>query len=162
MRSARRLRPLAVKGIHCSTMKRAHETALILAEHLSTSPPVRAHALRECLPTMPPELHRDMPEVTDEMIRRGKARADRAFRRYFQLPSRQNCCEILVSHGNMIRYLVGRILGLEPHGWYRLGTSHCGITVVKISDAGRMVLDVYNDTGHLPPGMRTTGTKTKR
>lgn len=161
-RAAQRLRQLPVMKIHCSSMKRAYETALIIAKCLPGRSLVRTHLLRECLPSLPRHRRKSSPGVTPEMIRRGKEQVDRAYRRYFQPPSRRDQCHVLVSHGNVIRYLVGRVLGLGKYGWYRMGTSHCGITVIRISREGRLVLDVYNDTGHLPRKMTTSGTKLER
>jgi serine/threonine-protein phosphatase PGAM5 len=131
-------------------MKRAHETALILAKHHRGKAPVRAHLLRECLPSMPPDRRKDLPHITADMIRRGRDRVDRAYRRYFRRSRSRDEYELLVCHGNLIRYLVGRVLGLRQHAWSSLGTSHCGITVVRILGTGECVLERYNDTGHLP------------
>jgi serine/threonine-protein phosphatase PGAM5 len=148
-KAGQRLRHLPVTEIYCSTLKRAHETALIVARHHRGRAPVRSHLLRECLPTMPRSHRKEFPTVTDEMIVRGRDRADRAFRRYFRRPGHRHACELLVCHGNVIRYLVGRAIGLRQHGWHGLGTSHCGITVIRILRTGACELQRYNDTGHL-------------
>jgi serine/threonine-protein phosphatase PGAM5 len=154
-RAGQRLRAFPVTRIYCSTMRRAYETALIIAKHQRRRLPVRSHLLRECLPSVPRH-RRKLTPVPDEMIRRGKDRADRAYRRHFSRPVNRNECELLVSHGNVIRYLVGRALGFRNHGWCQLGTSHCGITIVRISEKGDFIVDRHNDTGHLPAKMSTT------
>jgi serine/threonine-protein phosphatase PGAM5 len=154
-RAGRRLRAFPATKIHCSTMKRAYETALIIAKHHRCRVPLRAHLLRECLPSMPRD-RRKSSSVSTEMIRRGKARADRAYRRYFSRPVTREECELLVCHGNVIRYLVGRALGFREHGWHQLGTSHCGITIIRISESGDFTLERHNDTGHLPAALSTT------
>ncbi len=162
--TARRIGPLPITAIHCSTMTRAVETALILANGRSgRNPvrarrhvPVRAHLLRECIPSLPPHLQQSSTALTAEMIRRGKDQAERAYRRYFRRAVRRNTCEVLVCHGNLIRYLVCRALGLREHAWVGLGTSHCGVTVIRIPSKGPVVLDTYNDTGHLPERLRNT------
>jgi serine/threonine-protein phosphatase PGAM5 len=158
-RTAKRLSHLPVTRIHSSTMKRAWETAIIIAAQLPERELVRAHLLRECLPNLPLSLRRISPEITPDMLRRGKDRVDRAFRRYFRGPAHRDECDVLVSHGNVIRYLAGRTLGLEKYGWHRLGTSHCGITVIRISRDGSCSLDACNDTGHLSGTMRASGTR---
>jgi broad specificity phosphatase PhoE len=88
-----------------------------------------------------------------ERIRKGRDQADRAYHRYFKPPANGRECEILVSHGNVIRYLVGRALGMSERSWYGLGTSLCGITVVRVLKTGACVLERYNDTGHLTPDL---------
>jgi len=81
-RAGQRLRAFAFTRIHCSTMKRAQETARIIAKHHRPLVPARAHLLRECLPTMPRDRRRSL-SVSIDVVRRGKERADRAYRRYF-------------------------------------------------------------------------------
>ena len=51
--TARRLATLPVTSLHCSTMRRATDTARILAKRCGTPRVLRAHLLRECLPTKP-------------------------------------------------------------------------------------------------------------
>ena len=97
-------------------------------------------------------------ETPEDMIRRGRNRADRAFTRYFRPPGRRDACDVLVCHGNVIRYLVCRSLKLDGFPWWSLGTFHCGITLIRITSEGETILDAYNDTGHLPAKLRTTGT----
>ena len=148
--TARRIGQLPITGIHCSTMTRAIETARILASGKRRWRLVRTHLLRECIPSLPPRLLRSTTTLTAGMIQRGKDQAERAYRRYFMGPVRRNTCEVLVCHGNLIRYLVCRALGLRDRAWWSLGTSHCGVTVIRIPSEGPMILDAYNDTGHLP------------
>jgi serine/threonine-protein phosphatase PGAM5 len=92
------------------------------------------------------------------MIRRGRQRTERAFRRYFRRPGRRDSCDVIVAHGNVIRYLVGRAMKLDGFRWWSLGSYHCGITLIRITSAGETVLDAYNDAGHLPLSLRTSGT----
>ena len=153
--AAQRLRAFPVTRIHCSTMKRAYETALIIAKRHQDRPPIRSHLLRECLPSLPKHW-RTRLAVSIETIRRGKDQADRAYQRHFMRPVTRNECELLVCHGNVIRYLVGRALGFRKHGWHQLGSSHCGITIVRVSGNGDVSLERYNDTGHLPAEWSTT------
>jgi serine/threonine-protein phosphatase PGAM5 len=165
--TARRLAALRIASIHCSTMRRAGDTARILAQDIrppsdgrtrvSRLPFSRAHVLRECLPTRPVGSGIRSPRISADKIRRGRKRADRAFDRFFRPPTRGDSCHLIVSHGNVIRYLVCRSLKLGGVPWWRLGTSHCGVTIIRIASTGEMVLDAYNDTGHLPARLRTSG-----
>jgi serine/threonine-protein phosphatase PGAM5 len=149
--AGRRLRHVSITRIHCSTMKRAHETALIIARHHKGRLPIRTHLLRESTPSLPRSRRKLSPDLTVDMIRRGRDRADRAYLRFFRRPGRRDECELLVCHGNVIRYWIGRVLGLSMHGWYQLDSTHCGITVIRIPREGAIVLERYNDIGHLQP-----------
>ena len=153
--AARRLRRVPATAIHCSTMKRAEQTARIIAKEHRGLPLRRANVLRECIPSLPPALRKGSG-VSAEAIRRGKDQADRAYRRYFRRSPGRDVCDVLVCHGNLIRYLVCRALGLGKYAWCSLGSAHCGITVIRIMASGELVLVSYNDTGHLPEKLRAT------
>ncbi len=152
--AARRIRSVPATAIHCSTMKRAVQTAKIIAREHRGIPLMRARLLRECVPGLPPPLRKGS-DVSAETIRRGKDQADRAYRRYFRRSEGRETCDVLVCHGNLIRYLVCRALVLGAYAWCSLGSAHCGITVIRIMADGEVVLDAYNDTGHLPERLRT-------
>jgi len=153
--TARRMRRVPATAIYCSTMKRAVETAEIIAREHRGLPLRRARLLRECLPGLPPALRQELG-ITTETMRRGKDQADRAYRRYFKRSPGRELCDVLVCHGNLIRYLVCRALALGAYAWCSLGSAHCGITVIRIMADGELVLDSYNDTGHLPERLRKT------
>lgn len=152
--AARRIGCLPVTAIHCSTMLRAIQTAHIIAKGHRRLPLLRAGLLRECVPSLPPALRRSSA-VPSETIIRGKSQADRAYRRYFRRSGDRDTCDVLVCHGNLIRYLVCRALALGGYAWCSLGSTHCGITVIRIMANGEVVLESYNDTGHLPSKLRT-------
>jgi serine/threonine-protein phosphatase PGAM5 len=57
--------------------------------------------------------------------------------------------EIIVGHGNVIRYFVCRGLQLPPEAWLRFSVFNCSITYVVISPAGYVSVRSLGDTGHL-------------
>ena len=62
----------------------------------------------------------------------------RAFR-YFVRPSQTSeTADIVVTHGNLVRYFACRALGMSPESWSALGTSHCGITQLRVRGDGRV------------------------
>ncbi|HZE19522.1 MAG TPA: histidine phosphatase family protein [Candidatus Angelobacter sp.] len=153
--TARRIRHVPATSIHCSTMKRAVQTAQIIAREHRGLPLRRASLLRECVPGLPPALRKGST-VSVETMTRGKDQADRAYRRYFKCSVGRDACDVLVCHGNLIRYLVCRALALGTYAWCSLGSAHCGITEIRIMANGELVLVSYNDTGHLPEKLRAT------
>ena len=48
-----------------------------------------------------------------------------------------------------------RALQLPPEAWLRMSHGHCGLTHVIMRSNGRVVLESYGDTGHLPPHLIT-------
>ncbi len=138
--------------IRVSTLIRAKETAEIVARHHGGTP-IRASALFcEAIPTkLPPRLAKGFdPERIARDVPRAKRAADELFR-----PSRQDRNEIVVCHGNIIRYFHCVALGVEPTAWVRLVSHHCGISEVLVLDNGQLRAVRYNDLEHLPHALRT-------
>ena len=129
---------------------RAVETAdLICAEHRGVR--YTKHVdLRECL--LPSPNPSDAPA---ERIEAGKRQAESVFET-FCATSDQETHDIIVSHGNIIRYLTARVLG-DANVWCRLRTLDGGITQLEIASDGRMWVVSYNDVGHLPAHLITAG-----
>jgi serine/threonine-protein phosphatase PGAM5 len=57
--------------------------------------------------------------------------------------------EIIVGHGNMIRWFLCRALQLPPEAWLRFSTFNCSITYLVIRPEGLVVARSVGDTGHL-------------
>lgn len=82
------------------------------------------------------------------------ARIEAAFRRYFYRASPEqveDSYEVLVCHGNVIRYFVCRALQFPPEGWLRMSVAHCSLTWMSIRPDGRVILRSLGDTGHMLP-----------
>lgn len=63
--------------------------------------------------------------------------------------------ELIVAHGNLIRYLICRVLGASPRAWASMRINNCGLSEVVVESDGSLTLASYNDTGHLPPRLVT-------
>lgn len=83
-----------------------------------------------------------------------RARADRAYAMLFK-KSRTDRTELVVCHGNLIRYLVCLALDVPYARWMRMTSHHCAITRVLVRGSGSVRLCSYNETAHLPPDMIT-------
>lgn len=58
--------------------------------------------------------------------------------------------DVLVCHGNLIRYFVCRILQVSLDAWVNMDTLNCGVSTIQIQPNGNCKLIAFNDTGHLP------------
>lgn len=153
-RTATALRKLEVSAIWSSTLLRAKETASIVAKKQPTVRVVRTRLLCEVVPTnLPPKLARRF-FVDAPSVKRDRARADLAYDKLFRSTRRERT-EIVVCHGNLIRYLVCRALGIQPKLWMRLDSTHCGLTEFRVLPRGVVRVVRYNDVGHIPASMRT-------
>jgi serine/threonine-protein phosphatase PGAM5 len=148
--TAQRLRSLPITAIHYSSLPRAVETAEIIAQAFPDVPFHKTRLLWECFPYVPQRILKSAPKFSAEKIAEYRAQAESAFDRYFKRARGKDKHEILVCHGNIIRYFVCRVLQVPPEAWLNMDSDTCGISLVKIGSDGTMWLISYNDTGHLP------------
>jgi broad specificity phosphatase PhoE len=76
--------------------------------------------------------------------------------KFFSAPrGKRNRVELIVAHGNLIRYLVRLAMGDRATDWWRLGTNNCGMTLIAIRHGTPNCMFHYNDVGHLPKSMQS-------
>lgn len=63
--------------------------------------------------------------------------------------------ELVVAHGNVIRWLVTRALGVDSTAWLSMSIGHASITVLAVDGKGVVRVLAVGDVGHLSPGMQT-------
>ncbi|KAF7992006.1 hypothetical protein HCN44_010826 [Aphidius gifuensis] len=152
--TGKRLAELAIPftTIVRSTMARAQETSKIIEKSLGNIPVEDDSLIIEGAP-IPPE-----PPIgnwrAEKYYYQDGARIEAAFRKYFYRadPSQEkDSYELLVCHGNVIRYFVCRALQFPPEGWLRLSINNGSITWITIRPSGRVSLRVYGESGHMRP-----------
>lgn len=152
---AARLRslPVTFDAIYSSTMTRARQTAFVIQEDFPKLDVQQTRDLRECTPTTRRE--DIMAEVTREEARSCEGRLDRAFTEFLAPTPERDRNDILVCHGNVIRYLVTRALDVDTKAWLGMAIGNCSITVIRIRADGAMKLLQFSDVGHIPPNLQT-------
>ena len=126
-----------------SPLVRARETCAEVVGPWKVKPVV-VGILAEGVPTKVTSLG-----VTAKSAAADRARFDEVFATFFT-PARGDTSELLVCHGNLIRYLVAKALGVSARTWTKLVSNHCGITKIFVRDTRLRVVS-YNETSHLPP-----------
>jgi hypothetical protein len=106
-----------------------------------------------CIPRGFAELFAD---ISAEEIAQYREQAEEAFDKHFKRARGADKHEIVVCHGQIIRYFVCRVLQLQPEAWVDMDMSHCGISEILIMSNGRRVLVSHNDVGHLPHHLITS------
>jgi serine/threonine-protein phosphatase PGAM5 len=152
---AARLRamPVEMTSLHSSTMTRARQTALVIQADLSELELQQSDLLRECTP---PTWREDvMAEVVPEKAAECAEHLERAIAEYFVPSPDRGRHDIIVCHGNVIRYFVTKILGVDLKSWLGMSIGNCSLTGVRIKPNGTMTLLSFNDVGHLPPNLQT-------
>ncbi|KAG7352663.1 histidine phosphatase superfamily branch 1 protein [Nitzschia inconspicua] len=160
--------PCHIKAIHVSDMIRAKETAELIAEQVQYYTPKNKILLQppdpllnETLPAPMVPIRPDIPGATEE-IDSNQERVEEAFRKYFYRDdgimtdlddetsnNELDDFEVIVCHGNMIRYFLCRALQLPPEAWLRFSTFNCSITYLVIRPEGLVVCRSVGDIGHL-------------
>jgi serine/threonine-protein phosphatase PGAM5 len=180
--TAQRLSTLPIDIIHHSPLRRAAETASFIAATCPEAPVRPARLLQECIPylpaafiewyttssdeevwekrqMLPPELKPwlDMWTAGTEWsrIEQGMQQARRSFEKYFIPVHRSDRHEIVVCHGNILRYFVCRALSVSEAAWIQTDVHNCGISEILVESSGRTMLVSHNDTGHLSYALRT-------
>ncbi|MEO6227882.1 MAG: histidine phosphatase family protein, partial [Thermomonas sp.] len=87
-----------------------------------------------------------------------KLQLDRVFARFFKPGTSRDQADMLVCHGNVIRYLTTRALGVDTEAWLEMSVGHASITTIRIEADGRIKVIAVGDVGHIPPNMRTGAT----
>jgi len=140
-------------SLQASTMTRARETAAVIAARF---------------PELSLELHRDIRECTpatrraDIMAREDPADvADcesdlaAAWARLFTPAEGADAHDVVVCHGNVIRWFVTRALEVDSEAWLGMSIANCSLTVIQVKPDGSCKLAAFGDAGHIPPHMRT-------
>lgn len=151
----RRAATLPIERIIYSTQTRARETAEFVMRKLKEIPSQSSTLLWECLPCLKPELIEQLGIRDEARLEKDTRYAEKAFQKYF-VPSRsKDTADLLVTHGNLIRFLVCRAMGADPLCWSNLEIHHCGITTCTVDSSGATRLVSFNDIGHLPRRLQT-------
>lgn len=155
-RVARRLAELPVSVIHHSTLRRAAETAQFIAARLPDAPVRPSRALWEIpAANVLPAFAHWYGAVTPAQVAQGRARAEAVFHRLFRPVRGPERHEVVVCHGNLIRFFVCHAFGMAPDVWVNLDPHNGGLTEIVVERDGRLRLLSFNDVGHLPPRLRT-------
>lgn len=145
--------PVTMSSLHSSTMTRARETALVIGEEFPSLELQTSRLIRECTP---PTWRQDvMAEETEADLKACIQNLEKAFPLYFAPSPDADRHDIIVCHGNVIRYFVTKVLGVDTDAWLRMSIGNCSLTVVKITADGSMKLLSYGDVGHIPPNLQT-------
>jgi len=145
--------PARVDVVHASPLTRARETAEFVAAALPGRSPAPDRDLRECTPpTYREDVMADLePGEADSCT----MQLERTFARYFRPSPVRDSTEVLVCHGNVIRWLVTRALGADPRLWLTMSLTNCSLTVIEVKPNGNYRITAVGDRGHLPVALQT-------
>jgi len=139
--------PVKISHLVSSEFRRAAETADEMGRALKLAPS-RDGALNECYPSSndAPSAAREKPEG---IIACDSSRAVQ-WQRYFVPTPDRDTYDVLVCHGNIIRWTLMRTVGSDTKNWRNLDAANCGLTIIAVRPDGTARLVAYSDVGHIP------------
>jgi serine/threonine-protein phosphatase PGAM5 len=153
--------PTKFDALYSSPMQRARDTAATIGGSFPGQGFEVIEDLAECTPpTRRLDATRD--EKPEDLVA-CQAQLERVFARFFRRVQGASRQEMLVCHGNVIRYLVTRALGVDSQAWLEMTVGHASITQIRVDADGRFKVLAVGDVGHLPPNLQTASAgKTDR
>ncbi|HZF15000.1 MAG TPA: histidine phosphatase family protein [Steroidobacteraceae bacterium] len=152
---AARLRgmPFHFDSMTSSTMTRARETATIIHDSLGEVMFGGSARFSEC---MPPAI-RKFPDEKPEEQAACAQRLDEAFAAVFVPKRTATRNDLIVAHGNVIRYFVMKALKADTRLWPAMSVAHASLTVIRVKGDGTMSVLAIGDVGHIPPNLQSWG-----
>ena len=145
--------PIRFDALYVSPVQRARDTAAIIASDFPGRHFEVVDDLAECTPpTWRTEI--TAQEKPAEMAA-CKAQFDRLFAHYFKPASGHERTDLMVCHGNVIRNMVVRALGVDPKAWLEMSVGNASITRIRVEADGKFKVISVGDVGHIPPNLRT-------
>lgn len=144
--------PITFERFVSSDLRRAIETADEIGAVLGRTAE-RDSLLAECTaPSSRPGLN----EANDPAdLAACQASMEAAWAKYFTPSPAADAHDLLVCHGNVIRWFVSRALGNDTRHWTSLDIGHASLTIVSVRPDGGTRLIVYSDVGHIPVAKQT-------
>ncbi len=148
-------------ALFSSPMTRAQETARVIAADVSNGSLQIIPELEECTP--PTRRKEATKNDSAESMAKCKAQLDALFAQRFVPATGSPRREIFVAHGNVIRSLIVRALGVDPEAWLEMSIAHCSISEILVEPDGRFRVISVGDVGHLPLNLQSgvTGVSDK-
>ncbi len=142
--------------LYVSPMQRARDTAAAIAPEF---PRHRFEVIDDLAECTPPTRSADiMAREKPADLAACKEKLDRDFARFFKPASGKEQADLIVGHGNVIRYLTTRALGVDSKAWLEMSVGHASITTIRVEADGTFKVIAVGDVGHIPTNLRTGAT----
>lgn len=133
-----------------SEYTRARETADDIGKSIKLIPS-RDPLLNECTPASAS----DKKEPSEDDESGCDQRLDAAWAKYVQASPGGDVHDVLVCHGNVIRWFVSRVLSGNGRLWRGMAIANASIAVIAVRADGSTRVAAFSDTGHIPADKQT-------
>jgi serine/threonine-protein phosphatase PGAM5 len=113
--------------------------------------PERDSLIQECRPTS----RRPSSTSSPEEIALCDASLAAAWAKYVRPSTGAHVIDLLVCHGNVIRWFTVRSLGVDTKGWAAMEIGNASLTIIAVHPDGSTRLVMFSDVGHLPIDRQT-------
>lgn len=148
--------PVKMTTLTSSTLTRAMETGDLVGQALHMSV-VRDSLLSECTPPRNRAGNTRDPDSTEAGA--AEIQLQQAWAKYM-LPSPDgDAHDVLVCHGNVIRWMTCKAIGVDTKQWATMDIGNGSLTVIVVRPDGTPRLVTFSDVGHLPVEKQTWSGK---
>ena len=145
--------PVVFTSLQASTLCRARETAELIAPHFPDLAPTFHDDIRECTPrTRRADIMADLEAGEADAC---EAALSAAWERIARPAAYADAHDIVVCHGNIIRWWLCRALDVDPEAWLGMSIANASLTVLQVRGDGSVKVLSFADSGHIPYGMTT-------
>jgi serine/threonine-protein phosphatase PGAM5 len=144
--------PVRPASLVTSPLRRARETAEDMGTVMKMTP-ARDSLIEECTPTT--ERADYLARYTPAEIARCDSNLAAAWRRYMTATPDADRHDVLVCHGNVIRWFVARVLMGDSRRWHLMEIANASLTILAVRPDGTSRLVSFSDVGHLPVARQT-------
>lgn len=148
--------PVRFDSMLVSPMNRARDTAAAIAKSFPGRRFEVVDELAECIP--PTRRVEVTAHEKPADLAACAAQLDRVFARYFRPAAGHEETDLMVCHGDVIRYLVTRALGVDTWAWLEMSVGNASITRIRVEADGRFKVLSVGDVGHIPPNLQSGAT----
>ena len=152
--------PVTMTHLYSSRLTRARESARVIAADFPTLTAEPSPLLNECTP---PTWRQDVMAENDSLeVLACRDQLEAAWKRFVVPATDRGENDILVCHGNVIRYFVTKALNVDTMAWLQMGLANASLTVLQVRPDSTVRMLGFADNGHLPPNMITGIDRTTR
>jgi serine/threonine-protein phosphatase PGAM5 len=86
-----------------------------------------------------------------------KQRFDTAFAKFVVPATNAERNDVLVCHGNVIRYFIAKALGIDARLYANFSVANASLTILRVRRDGSVLVMAVGDAGHMPPNLQSYG-----
>jgi serine/threonine-protein phosphatase PGAM5 len=144
--------PITPHALVSSDFLRARQSADDIGRVLRMTPAADS-LIHECTPASDrPDYMRDL---SADDIALCESNLAAAIGKYLVPTPDADQIDVLVCHGNVIRSLVARALGMDPKTWTHMDIANGSLTILAVRPDGVTRMVTFSDAGHIPVEKQT-------